>query len=248
MSTQLSQDIESASPMVFAHPSLHEYLDANEMWMMTFARSYQIEFADYDELVSRGDVSGAPIMLPVNAEYQAESLRSIRARHAVGLIVAVTNDVTGHSTYFAIRSGANFVINVAIPGERQAEMICSQMRESTRHASKSPRPTVRGSSTTKPHIELGHPPKLGEAPSPEGPTSLGADSSRKMLSESDVRLLGLLRSSMTVAEIARLNYVSERSMYRRIRSLYDMVGVASRTQLMGSTAGTLLPAGSALPI
>jgi DNA-binding NarL/FixJ family response regulator len=39
---------------------------------------------------------------------------------------------------------------------------------------------------------------------------------------------------MTVAEIARLNYLSERSMYRRIRSLYDTLGVDSRAELVRS--------------
>ncbi|MFG2445269.1 hypothetical protein ACGFQG_20585 [Nocardia fluminea] len=237
-STQLRRDIEKcAATTIFAHPSLSEYLETNEMMSTMFARSFHIEFADYDEIVSRSDVSGARIMLPVNAEYQAESLHSIRIRHAVELIIAVTNDVTGHSTYFAIRSGANFVVNIAIPGESQAEIICAQLQKFKPRAPETSRRTAFGPATTATPAELARSSVPSEVPSPERASPAGIDTSRKMLSRSESQLLGMLRTSMTVAEIARLNYMSERSMYRRIRHLYDAVGVAGRSQLVRSWTG-----------
>ncbi|WP_280441668.1 FAD-binding protein, partial [Nocardia brasiliensis] len=59
---------------------------------------------------------------------------------------------------------------------------------------------------------------------------------RPELDEFDARLLRMLKTSMTVAEIARQNYLSERSMYRRIRNLYDVLGVAGRNDLVNSGA------------
>ncbi|WP_069165969.1 helix-turn-helix transcriptional regulator [Nocardia altamirensis] len=210
---------------VFVHPGLRECLDsANALWEKIFAPSCRIEFADYPALTGRDDLDGAPILLPVNTEYQAENLRAVRARHAMGLIVAVTNDITGHSTYFAIRSGANFVVNLAISGDRQAEILRGQLREHARTTQPATAPTplaatggtrrpaaVRDLPTTKPR--------------------------RRTLDDSDKLLIQMLRSSMTVAEIARHCYMSERSMYRRIRQLYDKVGVASRAELVRSSSG-----------
>ncbi|MEV6426939.1 hypothetical protein [Nocardia sp. NPDC051463] len=91
-----------------------------------------------------------------------------------------------------------------------------------------------GAVTQAPSDKRARSPKFGELSSPEEPSPRSTDTSRKVLSESDVRLLGMLRSAMTVAEIARLNYMSERSMYRRIRNLYDTVGVEGRSQLRRS--------------
>ncbi|KAA8886349.1 hypothetical protein F3087_24225 [Nocardia colli] len=193
-----------------------------------------MEFADYDELTARGDIDGAPIVLPVNSEHQAEKLRSIRSIHAMGLIVAVTNDVTGHSTYFAIRAGANFVINIAISGERQAEILRAQLLDHARPVVENQRPPMRG-------VALNHDSNIRRTESARRPDLKsaprdiprpGAQNGRGVLDEFDTRLLRMLRTSMTVAEIARLNYLSERSMYRRIRNLYDTLGVESRAELV----------------
>ncbi|MFE7799994.1 hypothetical protein [Nocardia sp. NPDC057440] len=228
--------------MALAHPGLHEYLDsANELWGKLFTPTFRIEFADYDELVSRSDISGAIIMLPVNAEYQAESLHAVRAHHAMGLIVAVTDDVTGHSTYSAIRSGANFVINVAIPGDRQAEMLRAQLGEFTHPARIDTRPTLLGAVTDHRAHSRGQRDERRRDDAPEAEAAdlppLGSSIGRSALTEFDIRLLRMLRTPMTVAEIARANYLSERSIYRRIRNLYNALGVVSRTELIRSTGG-----------
>ncbi|MFQ6327138.1 helix-turn-helix transcriptional regulator [Nocardia sp. CWNU-33] len=226
--------------MALAHPGLHEYLDsANELWGQLFAPTFRIEFADYDELVSRSDISGAIIMLPVNAEYEAESLHTVRAQHAMGLIVAVTDDVTGHSTYSAIRFGADFVINVAIPGERQAEMLRAQLGEFMHSARIDTRPALLGAVTDHSASSRGQhaEPRRDDAPEAADLPPLGISVGRSAWTEFDIRLLRMLRTPMTVAEIARANYLSERSIYRRIRNLYNALGVVSRTELIRSTGG-----------
>jgi DNA-binding NarL/FixJ family response regulator len=196
-----------------------------------FEPYFELQFVDYDELAMRRDADGAPIVLPVNSEIQAESLRSVRVRHAMGLIVAVTHDVGGYSTYAAIRSGANFVINVAISVERQTGLVRAHLLGHTRSASRKPPPAMLGA------VAGGGPDEPRRQPLRARAGTSAADaepSGRDGLDEFDTRLLHMLRTSMTVAEIARLNYLSERSMYRRIRSLYDTLGVDSRAELVRS--------------
>ncbi|MEU7143127.1 helix-turn-helix domain-containing protein [Nocardia sp. NPDC046473] len=219
-----------AKPNAFAHPSLRDYLDpANGPCGSLLAPAFELEFADYDELTARGDVDGAPIVLPVNTEHQAEKLRSIRTVHAMGLIVAVTNDLTGHATYFAIRSGANFVVNIAISVERQAELLRTQLLDHVRSVRHDRPPSVRGS------VPSGlRPESTRNIASPKEIRRPAARRGQVALDEFDTHLLRMLRTSMTVAEIARLNYLSERSMYRRIRNLYDTLGVHSRAELIRS--------------
>lgn len=230
---QLSWDIaKMAKPNAFAHPSLRDYLDpANGPCGSLLAPAFQLEFADYDELTARGDVDGAPIVLPVNTEHQADRLRSIRATHAMGLIVAVTNDLTGHSTYFAIRAGANFVVNIAMSIERQAELLRTQLLDHVRSARGNRRSAVREAVPNRSAQEL--PRNRNILPTMEIRRP-GAKRPRATLDEFDTQLLRMLRTSMTVAEIARHHYLSERSMYRRIRNLYDTLGVHSRAELVSS--------------
>ncbi|CAM4237807.1 response regulator transcription factor [Nocardia ninae] len=231
---QLRRDTEEVTRSnAFVHPSLREYMDPkNGPCGTLFASSFRLEYADYDQLAARRDVDGAPIVLPVNTEHQAESLRSIRAAHAMGLIVAVTNDVTGHATYFAIRAGANFVINIAIAVERQAEILRAHLIDQQSSPDK-PSPPVFG---TVPNRGANNPrqestraravtPAVGRVP------RASATDRRAELDEFDTHLLRMLRTSMTVAEIARHNYLSERSMYRRIRALYNTLGVRNRAEL-----------------
>ncbi|MFF3224764.1 hypothetical protein ACFYV7_18385 [Nocardia suismassiliense] len=238
---QLCRDTEEVTRTnAFVHPSLREYMDpTNGPCGTLFAASFRLEFADYDQLAARRDVDGAPIVLPVNTEYQAESLRSIRAAHAMGLIVAVTNDVTGHATYFAIRAGANFVINIAIAVERQAEILRAHLFDRAEKPSPSVFGTVPNRGTNSPRPEPTRArevtPAVGRVPRASTPDR------RAELNEFDARLLRMLRTSMTVAEIARHNYLSERSMYRRIRALYNTLGVHNRAELAESRAAARLP-------
>ncbi|MFE9582332.1 hypothetical protein ACFYO1_38550 [Nocardia sp. NPDC006044] len=237
---QLSRGIETmAKPNAFAHPSLRDYLDpANGPCGNLLPAAFDLEFADYDELTARKDVDGAPIVLPVNTEQQAERLRAVRATHAMGLIVAVTNDVTGHSTYFAIRSGANFVVNIAISIERQTELLRTQLLDHL-HSSLDTRRPPRDMMANR------------RAQDPQRPRNLAPTRDIRrpatpVLDDFDTRLLRMLRTSMTVAEIARHNYLSERSMYRRIRNLYDTMGVHSRAELVRAAPEEDAPAALAL--
>lgn len=239
---QLSRGIEATgTTTAFAHPSLRDYLDpADGPWGGLFAAPLRLEFVEYDELGSRDAVAGAPIVLPVHTECQAERLRAIRARHAMALLVAVTNDVTGHSTYSAIRSGANFVVNLAISVERQAEVLRARLLDHAGALPRRPRPAVLGAVPDRASAPAARAPRPGRDStlSAANGSRAAAPLDRPELDEFDTRLLRMLRTTMTVAEIARQNYLSERSMYRRIRNLYDTLGVSGRNDLMNSAEPT----------
>ncbi len=65
--------------------------------------------------------------------------------------------------------------------------------------------------------------------------------------EPNRELIRLLCTPMTVLEIARRSYCSERSMYRRIRRLYDTVGVRNRFELISLSSDRGCPVES-IPI
>jgi DNA-binding NarL/FixJ family response regulator len=228
-----TRDLEPNSKVgVLAHPSLREHLHpGNARWGNLLAPPFKVEYVDYEEMSVRARIDNVPVMLPVNTEHQAEILGSVRAGYAMGIIVAVTNDVTGYSTYFAIRSGANLVLNVAISGQRQAEILRDHLREHFQ-----PPETTLQRSAPEPvkHQKLG-----GQGIAAADSAVIEHESARGHIHSSlsgryefDIRLLQMLRSKMTVAEIARESYISERSMYRRIRCLYDKLGVDSRAELI----------------
>ncbi|MZF87638.1 helix-turn-helix domain-containing protein [Streptomyces sp. SID5643] len=197
-----------------------------------------IEFVDDEDLTAPGGTLDLPVLIPVTSDFQAEGLRAVRVRHPLSMLIGVTNDVLGQRTYYAIRSGANFVLNLAIPGESQIDMLCAQIRAH--------RLTAAADATA-----VWPPDDPGGAPDGRGFTGSalreqpGADDSESRqrrefapsaLPDYDKELVGLLCTSMTVTEIARRYYCSERSMYRRIRKLYNRLGVGCRTELVSEAA------------
>lgn len=251
----------------------------------------RVDFVEDADLTAPGTALDLPVLMPVTSEFQAEGLRVVRVRHPLALLVAVTNDVSGHQTYYAIRSGANFVLNLAIPGERQTDMLYAQCRAHrvvssvdgsatclrsvpgdhgghrcaedygrpgweaplaprreahglglpdpasaeavirTRSVLDPPPDPARGALPDPASVpEQRHTPQ----PPPDPPAPLVSGSA---VPDCDRELLHSLCTSATVSEIARRHYCSERSMYRRIRRLYDDLGVGGRSELLSLAAG-----------
>ncbi|MEU9115103.1 hypothetical protein AB0D04_25775 [Streptomyces sp. NPDC048483] len=267
----------------------------------------RVDFVEDADLTAPGIALDLPVLMPVTSEFQAEGLRDVRVRHPLALLVAVTNDVSGHQTYYAIRSGANFVLNLAIPGDRQIDMLYAQcrahcvagavdgsaawlrsvpgehgghhgaddsgpaFRESflaprgpSSHGLRGPAPALadtvaRARSALDPPSgpARGATPDPASAPeqprnpqpsrnpqppqtpqSPQPPHHPSAPHRPPpALPDCDRELLHSLCTSATVSEIARRHYCSERSMYRRIRRLYDDLGVTGRAELLSLAAG-----------
>lgn len=68
------------------------------------------------------------------------------------------------------------------------------------------------------------------------------------LNDEDNHLVGMLRKDYTTTDIARACFCSERSMYRRIRALYDRMGVANRRELQLTLTGGTPPANTRLTV
>ncbi|MFC7886359.1 DNA-binding response regulator [Streptomyces sp. NPDC057376] len=208
----------------------------------------RVEFVDDEDLTAPGRPLDLPVLVPVISEPQADSLRAVRARHPMSLLVAVTHDISGLRTYYGIRAGADFVLNLAIPGDAQTDLLRAHIRAHRVTTAARSGPAADPATTRLRAIPAGHVRHQGEGHgikhgaddrradpalrgSPEPPPAPAPP-------EYDGELVRLLCTAMTVTEIARHYYCSERSMYRRIRKLYDALGVGSRAELM-SAAGRL---------
>ncbi|MBC2878696.1 MULTISPECIES: helix-turn-helix transcriptional regulator [Streptomyces] len=152
---------------------------------------------------------GAFAALPAFTPQHAAVLARLSAADPVAGIVGVVADAVGTQTHLAIQSGANWVLNLLV-----------QPSESFR--------VLRG-------LLLQHAAAVGvpaaARPAPGSAGSGGGDAPVSALSDEERALLGMLRERVPVGEMARRFYCSERSMYRRIRRVYEVLGVANRKEL-----------------
>ncbi|MFJ8648228.1 helix-turn-helix transcriptional regulator [Streptomyces sp. NPDC093546] len=221
---------------VLAHSGLQTHLDSPNAPLGTVRTILdRVDFVDDDDLTAPGEAIELPVLIPVTSEFQAEGLRAIRVRHPLSLLIAVTTDVSGYRTYYAIRSGANFVLNLAIPAESQIDMLYAQLRA---HSMTTTRlePTAEPAGPAAPWLQAIRSHDEHHPEEPARPRTYQHVSHPPALCEGDLELARMLCTSMTVSEIARRHYCSERSMYRRIRRLYDDLGVAGRAELMAMAA------------
>ncbi|GHH40756.1 helix-turn-helix transcriptional regulator [Streptomyces candidus] len=216
---------ESQPLHVLAHVALKSHFETAHAPDSPFASLHRcldrVDFVEGKELAAVDGTLDLPVLLPVHSEYQTEELRALRNLHPLALLIAVTNDISGHPTYYAIRSGANFVFNLAIEGRRQVGIVHARLRA---HAE------ARAFATTRLQ-PVPHRAAVGTAlqvPAPAAPPPVWPTPE---LSAEDRDLARQLCTPMTVSEIARSHYCSERSMYRRIRRLYDSLGVGNRSEL-----------------
>ncbi|MFF9345845.1 hypothetical protein [Streptomyces sp. NPDC014734] len=244
---------------VLVHSGLQPYFDPPHALLgMLRSGLDRVEFVDAGALTAPCGALDLPVLIPVTSEFQAEELRTVRVRHPLSLLIAVTHDISGYRTYYAIRSGANFVLNLAIPGECHRDLLYAQLR-AHRAAGAAGLVAATGATGTDGTDGASDSGAQGVLPEQGGSRhrcryygeelSTGAKAGRESdisgerpqptTPSYDTELLRLLCTPITVAEIARRHYYcSERSMYRRIRRLYDDLGVAGRAELM--SLGTAL--------
>ncbi|MGH3568944.1 MAG: hypothetical protein ACRDRH_23545 [Pseudonocardia sp.] len=196
---------------VRAATSLQPYLTGCAPAVARFG--LRLEFDDPTELVAKANRTAA-ILLPATNSPETDLLRSLRAERFLLPVAGVVSDRTGHQTYLALRAGATAVINLLLPVQHRVEALQSVL-EQARRAS----PTAGG-------------PALGPAlRAVATPIRDGLRDPR----ETEV-LIDLLCGPHTVSLIARRFFCSERSMYRRIRRLYDEAGVTGRAELRAAVA------------
>lgn len=173
----------------------------------------RIEFVDPLELSALVN-SAEPILVPAINQMQVELLRSLQQGYCLTCIVAVVNDVNGHQTYQAMSAGATCVFNLAISVDKQIDMLHAVFATYTGAAE----PPLRLAST-EPTIQQ----------------ESSADQTECMGEEGRL-LISLLCGSHPISSIAKRFYCSERSMYRRVRQIYDFFGVSSRNELRSTVA------------
>nr|WP_285543887.1 hypothetical protein [Streptomyces lavendulae] len=162
---------------------------------------------------------GAFVALPVFTPQHASVVAQVSANNPVSGIVGVVADAAGMQTHLAIQSGANWVLNLLVhPSEslRVLQGLLLQHAAALGH-NRGALAGVEGADhdplhTAVPaHVDLV--PREGRAPG------------------GDEELVTMLCEWVPVGEMARRYYCSERSMYRRIRRIYDALGVSSRKEL-----------------
>ncbi|MFI5493473.1 hypothetical protein [Actinoplanes sp. NPDC051859] len=151
-------------------------------------------------------------------EFQAEFVHTIRQGACMTPIIAIVSDVNGYQTYLAIKYGATCVFNIMVPADKQADSLRSVLSTAGRH-----------SFSRVPHPRNEPLPALDSRP----------QSLVDNLDPQERALLKLLCGTETMSVIAKSFYCSERSIYRRVRQLYDRFGVIGRTELRLILAGTV---------
>jgi DNA-binding NarL/FixJ family response regulator len=171
-------------------------------------------------------------------EQQLELLASIVRDQPLTAVVAVVSDLTGHRTQMAMNAGASWVLNTAARREDSLDALRPLLRLHL-SSSSDPRPDPRefgGTSTPQPDqtTDLVRPEdrRRGAVPARGG-------------ARVDLDLVQLLCEQHRIRDIAPLFYCSERSLYRRIRVVYEQFGVASRQELrrqQAARSGGMVPA------
>lgn len=210
--------------LLLAHRGLQNLLA--EKLNFEDAYAVQIEYLTPSQLISEA-TEGIPLIVPAVDELQTRFLAKLRDRLCLTPIMAVVGDLSGHQTYRAMSAGATSVLNLELSQIRMdvvlhhlfqgclADASGSVASHQESHPVRPMRPTLVRSPGQ-------HDDRVGTAE-----RSVDADPP----AENSDLLVNLLCGPNTIAAIARRFYCSERSMYRRVRRLYDTLGVSSRSEL-----------------
>lgn len=197
--------------LVLAHRGLRSFLATR--FDRTERGCPEIEFLAPDELLAL-DGGVTPVIVPAVAEAQCRALAELRDRLPLAPIVAVVNDRTGQQAYRAVCGGASSVLNLTQPRSEQETIL---------RALSTGRPPAGGTVTRLRSVAGGtrqaRPEPAADHWPCDGPAVV------------EDQLVELLRGRSTISVIAARLYCSERSMYRRVRRLYDAFGVSGRAEL-----------------
>ncbi|MEU8887200.1 hypothetical protein [Streptomyces sp. NPDC048442] len=158
---------------------------------------------DVEEELSRCPTGVA--VLPALNELQVGRVSEVAERFPLASVIGVVHEAEGYRTREVIQAGAVLAMNVLIPIE--------EYREALRTVARRCEEMVYWSSVKK-----------------SGDRSYDGEF-LGLRDEGEIRLARLLCSFKTTVEIADALFCSERSAYRRIRSLYVACGVRNRSEL-----------------
>ncbi|MET8999275.1 hypothetical protein [Amycolatopsis sp. NPDC004169] len=198
--------------VIKAHSGLCLTLDAHrDGWS---AAGIRLEFVD-PAVLPVMPPDGTPVLVPAASEPDVAVVRSLRRGHCLRPIIAVVSDIDGHQTFRAIDNGASGVLNIRLPADKQIGAVFAACDGAVR-------PVMCGS-----RLQLVDP--------PAGPGEPG--DVETLDPEETGRLMHLLCGTSSISSIAQQFYCSERSMYRRLRRLYERLGVSGRSELRSRMSG-----------
>jgi DNA-binding NarL/FixJ family response regulator len=175
-------------------------------------------------------------------EQQLDVIASIARDHPLTATIAVVSDLTGQRTQLALNAGASWVLNTVARREDSFTALRPLVRLHL-DSSTEPPPNARlggkgPNGAPRPHVlqfRLGPKAAGGPAQRPpqDGPPggTVGGHPGSGPEQSVDVELVQMLCGPSRTSDIARHFYCSERSMYRRIRALYQQLGVETRQEL-----------------
>jgi DNA-binding NarL/FixJ family response regulator len=152
---------------------------------------------------------GTPVLVPAASEPDVALVRSLRREDCLRPIIAVVSDIDGHQTFRAIDSGASGVLNIRLPGGKQLGAILAACDGAAQPAPHGSRLQLAGGTVR----------------------AIEPDEAETVDPEETGRLMQLLCGTSSISAIAQQFYCSERSMYRRLRRLYEQLGVSGRSEL-----------------
>lgn len=200
---------------------------------------YVVEFIDPHCLAELDD-NGSPVLLPATTEAQAETVRSLREDFGccISPVVAVVNDCSGHQTYTAIKYGASSVLNLAISVEAQVNALQAVLtappvpgETAVQHVRVRSLPDRPAHQVAAPR-DLTPPREIAQrGPEPRAANVLVGHEGCQLTEDEADTLANLLCTDEKVCAIARRFFCSERTMYRKIRMLYDRLQVSGRSEL-----------------
>ena len=156
------------------------------------------------------------VALPATNTGRLDLITQVGQDYPFAAVVAAVIDPTGLISLSAIEAGASLVLNLLIPPEHAVPVIAQQLLA---------------------HLNYGGIDGLFAARDSTPRWSSDCSLSTVLpATDSDHQLLHLLMSGQSTSQLARRFYCSERSMYRRLRNVYDRIGVSGRYELMNRMA------------
>lgn len=233
---------------IFAAPSLEPILSTTtQEWKR---HDLQLMFVHDHESVAA--TPGCVMLVPAFTPSQSAALTKLLDSFPLTIAIGVVRDTTGLQTHNAITAGAAYVANLHLTWDLLLGDLAPAIMNLRKATTCSPSPpptspwspddTRRGQTWTddreSPRPE---PPRLIPNPTTaaHGRTLVPALDACQLdcLDPDDLEVVKLLQEEgLSIREIAARLYVSQRSLYRRLRRIYTHLGVTNRRELEDAVA------------
>lgn len=222
-------------------PALHPILAGTvDEW-----RAYGLHLVFMDDYETPAATLGAVVLVPAFTPSQAAALAKLVDSHPLSIVIGVVRDTTGLQTHTAIAAGASYVANLHLAWHLLLEELAPAILCSRRSATTAPSQTgITALDPVEPGTDTGdaHPGRGDSYPPANFPAPTSTSEYQRIrvlgdcdlddLASDDVEVVRLLQhEDLSIREIANRLYLSQRSLYRRLRRIYTQLGVTNRREL-----------------